>query len=65
MANEITLSELRNMADRAGLNLSEDELQHLLPGVNRSRKQIAELRGLITDEVEPASAFRAQKEQAR
>ena len=38
MATEITLGELRPMAARAGFKLSEEELQKLLAGVNRSRK---------------------------
>jgi hypothetical protein len=56
---EITLEELRAMAARAGLALADNELQRLLPGVNRARKQAAELRALITLETEPAEIFRA------
>ena len=59
MAEEIALEQLRHMATRAGLKLAEDELQKLLPGVNRARKQVAELRQLISDSTEPADAFRA------
>jgi hypothetical protein len=55
---ELTLEELRAMATRAGLALADDELQPLLPGVNRARKQAAELRGLIALETEPAEIFR-------
>jgi hypothetical protein len=65
MATDLSLDELRSMTARAGLNFSEEELQKLLPGVNRSRKQVAELRELVTDNLEPASAFSAQKDQAR
>ena len=57
MNQEITLDSLRKMAERAGLKLSEDELQRLLPGVNRSKKQATELRGLIGAGNEPASTF--------
>ncbi len=56
MDQEITLDGLRKMAERASLNLSEDELRRLLPGVNRSKKQATELRELVSGN-EPASTF--------
>jgi Ca2+-binding EF-hand superfamily protein len=59
MATEITLDELRPMASRAGLKLSEKELQKLLPGVNRSRKQVTDLWEFMTDTLEPAGIFSA------
>jgi hypothetical protein len=61
MADEITLDELRRMALQAGLKLADEELQKLLPRVNRSRKQVAELRELISDIAEPAAIFNALK----
>jgi Ca2+-binding EF-hand superfamily protein len=61
MTDEITFDELRRMAMQAGLKLADEELQKLLPGVNRSRKQVAELRELIPDIAEPASVFSALK----
>ena len=61
MADEITLDELSKLAAQAGLKLSDDELQKLLPGVNRARKQAAELRQLITNSTEPAETFSALK----
>jgi hypothetical protein len=57
MDQEITLDSLRKMVERAGLKLSEDELRRLLPGVNRSKKQATELRGLLAAGSEPASTF--------
>src|SRR5207247_1711709 len=59
LATEITLDELRPMAARAGLKLSEEELQKLLSGVNRSRKQVTDLREFMTDTLEPAGIFSA------
>jgi hypothetical protein len=59
MEREITLEELRIMAQRAGLKLADDELQSLLPGINRLKKQAVELRPLIALETEPAGIFRA------
>ena len=59
MAEIITLEILRIIAERAGLRLSDDELQRLLPGVNRARRQVAELREIIERAGEPAGAFDA------
>lgn len=61
MSSEITLEELRKIAAQAGLKLADDELQKLLPGVNRALRQAAELRQLVADITEPASAFGALK----
>jgi hypothetical protein len=49
------------MAVHAGLTLTDEELQKLLPGVIRSRKQVAELRQLLSDTAEPAGSFAALK----
>jgi hypothetical protein len=59
MAPEIALDELRARAARAGLELSDDELKQLLPGVNRAFKQVRDLRGLLSDSDEPAAVFAA------
>jgi hypothetical protein len=59
MEREITLDSLRMMAQRAGLELDDDELRRLLPGVNRAKRQVAELRLLIGAESEPAATFNA------
>ena len=59
MVDKLTLEDLRAMAERAGLRLADDELQSLLPGVQRSRQQIAELRELIDGADEPAGTFTA------
>jgi Ca2+-binding EF-hand superfamily protein len=55
---QITPDELRNVARQVGLNLSDDELQRLLPGVNRARKQAAELRAVVSLETETAVSFK-------
>ena len=57
MTNEIAIEELRTLAQRIGLTLSDDELQRLLPGLNRAQKQAAELRALIDTGDEPATLF--------
>jgi len=57
MAVEITFDELRTQALQAGLKLADEELQKLLPGVNRARRQAAELRELLSDRSEPAGIF--------
>ena len=61
MADEISLDDLSKLAAQAGLKLAADELQKLLLGVNRTRKQVAELRQLITESTEPAGTFSALK----
>jgi hypothetical protein len=61
MPEEITFESLRAMALRAGLRLADDELQRLLPGVNRSKKQAVELRESLTTDDEPAVSFAASK----
>lgn len=65
MAQEMTLEELSLWAVQAGLKFTRDELQRILPGVHRSRIQVAELRDLMTDNLEPAGVFLAQKGQPR
>ena len=59
MVEKITLEILRAIAERVGLRLSDDELQRLLPGLNRARQQVAELREIIERAGEPAGAFNA------
>ncbi|HWH80541.1 MAG TPA: hypothetical protein VNT76_24335 [Candidatus Binatus sp.] len=61
MAQEITIEILRTMAQQIGLQLPEEELLRLLPGVNRSRKQVSELRELLAQTDEPAGIFVAAK----
>jgi hypothetical protein len=61
MADEITIEEIRTLATEAGLGLADEELQLLLPGVARAKKQAAELRQLIGVHDEPAATFTAAK----
>ena len=61
MANAIAIEELRTLAQQAGLNIPDEELQRLLPGVIRAQKQADELRSLITNGDEPAGLFIASK----
>ena len=65
MAKEITLAQLQKMMKRSGLNLTDEEVEKLLPGVNRSQNQVLELRELITDSIEPATAFAASRTEKR
>ena len=59
MVDQLNLEDLRAMAKSAGLRLADDELQRLLPGVNRARQQAGELRELINRAAEPAAFFKA------
>jgi Asp-tRNA(Asn)/Glu-tRNA(Gln) amidotransferase C subunit len=65
MAKKLTLAELQTVAKRSGLQLTDEELEKLLPGVNRSHHQTSELRELITDGIEPAAAFVASRTEKR
>jgi Ca2+-binding EF-hand superfamily protein len=56
-AKEITIEDLRSLARRAGLELPDEELQRLLAGVNRSKKQVTDLRELVAVDDEPAVIF--------
>jgi len=58
MVEQFTLEQLRAIAERARLKLGDDELQRVLPGVNRSRQQVTELRELIDRSDEPAGVFK-------
>jgi hypothetical protein len=57
MATDLSLDQLRLLAQRAGLKLTDGELQKMLSGVNRTRLQAEELRQLIAKEVAPAGHF--------
>jgi hypothetical protein len=59
MAKEFTIEDLRVLADLAGLNLSDDDLQRLLPGVKRAQQQVAVLRAIIAPGDEPTGVFMA------
>jgi len=61
MSDQMTLEELRTLAQRAGLRLSENEFERLLPGVIRARQQAAALRELIGTDDEPAAVFSAAR----
>jgi hypothetical protein len=60
MSEELTLEMIKTMAERRGLTLPQEELQRLLPGVTRARRQAAELRDLLTPSDEPAAGFIAR-----
>lgn len=61
MGQDLSIDQLRELAERAAIKLPDDELVKLLPGVNRSRRQADELRQLLNDQAEPAGHFSARK----
>jgi hypothetical protein len=61
MTEELSIQELRRLARQAGLALPDDEWQRILPGVNRAKKQAAELRDIAAADDEPAATFVAAK----
>jgi Asp-tRNA(Asn)/Glu-tRNA(Gln) amidotransferase C subunit len=48
---------LRALAESAGLNISDDVLEELLPRIRRSAETTAELDDLDLQGVEPATVF--------
>lgn len=56
---QVTLDEAKVLAARAGLPLTDAELQDLLPGLTRSWSQTADLREMIAKTDEPAGVFDA------
>jgi len=56
---DISVDDLTSLAANHGLNLSHEEAQRALDGANRWRKQVLQLRALVTRTLEPASVFRA------
>jgi hypothetical protein len=65
MTEELTVEELKTMTQRRGLTLPQEELQKLLPGVIRARKQAAELKELLARTDEPASVFKAARDDGK
>ena len=57
MSDQITIEQLRIMAQNAGLDLANVELERILPGVQRAKKQAAELVRTIGTSDEPAVIF--------
>jgi hypothetical protein len=57
MIEELTVEECKSLAKRAGLDLCDEELGRLLPGINRARRQATELREVIDSDAEPALSF--------
>lgn len=56
--NELTIGALRDMARERGLDLTEAELQGLLPLVQAGRALMAATATLPLRDVEPASQYR-------
>ena len=58
----ITVETLRAMASASGLDLTDDQLDDLLPQVQRSVDELERLDILELQDVEPAVLFRADLE---
>ena len=58
----VTRDTLRAMAGLSGLGLSDDELEELLPQVQRTLEKMVGLDVLDLGEVEPAVSFKAKEE---
>ena len=58
----ITVETLRAMASASGLELTDEQLNDLLPQVQRSVDELERLDILDLQDVEPAVHFRADRE---
>ena len=58
----ITVETLRAMASASGLELTDEQLDDLLPQVQRSVDELERLDILDLQDVEPAVHFRADRE---
>ncbi len=58
----ITVETLRAMASASGLELTDEQLDDLLPQVQRSVDELEQLDILDLQDVEPAVHFRADSE---
>jgi hypothetical protein len=59
MSQDLSLDAFRASAERAGFILSVDEAKEALAGANRWRRNVEQLRTLLSDDLEPASVFRS------
>jgi len=55
--NEITPELARQMAAAAGLNLSAEEVEKLMVGIQRNRQMAQRVRAIVTPDLEPAPVF--------
>ena len=66
MQNEkITPEKLRILAELAGITLTEDRIQELLPHVNELQSKIHSLDDLDLENVEPITRFMADQERRK
>ena len=63
MQNEkITPEKLRVLAELAGIKLTEDRIEELLPHINELQSKIHSLDDLDLEDVEPITRFMADQE---
>ena len=63
MENEkITPEKLRVLAELAGIKLTEDRIQELLPHVNELQSKIRSMDDLDLEDIEPITRFMADQE---
>ncbi len=52
----LTIETMRDLAQQAGLALTDEELRDVMPGVARNRARAKLLEKWVTQDVEPATA---------
>jgi hypothetical protein len=63
MTQDLSLGAFRAAAERAGLMLTVDEANEALAGANRWRRNVEQLRTLLSDDLEPAPVFRSPRDE--
>jgi hypothetical protein len=57
--DDMSVDDLKLLAVNHGLTLSDEEAGRALAGANRWRNQVAQMRALVTRNLQPAPVFRA------
>ena len=55
--SEISAELAQQMAAAAGLNLTAEEVQKLMVGIQRNRQMAQRVRAMVTPDLEPAPVF--------
>ena len=64
MQDDMTVDDLKSLAVKHGLMLSDDEAHRALAGANRWRNQVEQMRALVTRNLQPAGVFRAPQRES-
>jgi hypothetical protein len=63
MSEDLSRDAFREAAERVGLKLTAAEADEALAGANRWRRNLEQLRTLLSDDLEPAPVFRCPRDE--